>query len=87
MSVKDDETVIVLGDFNEDVLTNKNGVLMQLMYNNGFLQCVYGITTDRGTLIDLVFYRSVKFMMYSLGTCDTYYSDHDAVYTVMNFNE
>ena len=87
LSVEDDETMIVLGDFNEDILTDRNGVLMQFMCNNGFDQCVYSATTDRGTLIDLVFYRSMKFMVYSVGTCDTYYSDHDAVYTVMNFNE
>ena len=84
-NVHDDEPMIVLGDFNEDVMTNRKSVLIQFMQTNGFRQCVFNARTDRGTRIDLVFARNVD--PYMVGTCDIYYSDHDVVYCTLNFNE
>ena len=49
------QPVIVLGDFNEDVINNQNSSLLSLMSTGGFNQMVNSPTTDRGTLIDLVF--------------------------------
>ena len=36
-NVDDNDPMIILGDFNEDVMTNHKSVFMQ---NNGFRQCV-----------------------------------------------
>ncbi len=79
--------MIVLGDFNEDILTNNKSALLQFMNTNGFSQHVYNATTDRGTMIDLVFARNLDFVIHAIDTYDVYYSDHDAVYCVLNFNE
>ena len=58
-SVDDNESMIVLGDFNEDVITNRKSVLIQFMHSNGFRQCVLNASTDKQTMIDLVFARNV----------------------------
>ncbi len=38
-------------------------------------------------MIDLVFARNLDFVVHAIDTYDVYYSDHDAVYCVLNFNE
>jgi hypothetical protein len=72
------EPMIILGDFNEDVLVNGTSTLIQFMNNNKFQQFVKDPTTDRATMIDLVFARNVHPNI--VGCYDIYYSDHDAVY-------
>ena len=84
-SVNDDKPIIVLGDFIEDILKNDKSVLVQFMRNNGFCQFVWNATTDRGTMIDLLFARNLEYT-YAVDSYDIYYSDHDAVYCVLNFN-
>ena len=37
-NVDNDEPMIVLGDFNEDIMTNRRSVLIHFMQSNGFLQ-------------------------------------------------
>ena len=39
-NVDDNDPMIILGDFNEDVMTNHKSVLIEFMQNNGFRQCV-----------------------------------------------
>ena len=39
-NVDDNDPMIILGDFNEDVMTNYKSVLIEFMQNNGFRQCV-----------------------------------------------
>ena len=68
---------IVLGDFNEDVLSKPNST--SIMSNHGFTQLVHTPTTDRGTLIDHVYYnRAYEILVVQV--CDTYHSDHDSVF-------
>ena len=70
---------IVLGDFNEDLLTIPDSRLLHLMSHYGFSQLVRTPTTDRGTLIDHVYYNRPSNHI-RVQVQDTYYSDHDTVY-------
>ena len=85
-SVNEHEPMIVLGDFNEDIMNGDNS-LVQFMNSNGFRQYVCNATTDGGTMIDLIFARNLESIVYTVDTYDVYYSDHDVVYCKLNFNE
>ena len=52
-----DMPCIVLGDFNEDFLAKADSRLVTLMSQYEFSQLVQTPTTDRGTLIDHVYYN------------------------------
>ena len=69
---------IILGDFNEDLLSNSDSRLLSLMSNHGFSQLVHSSTTDNGTLLDHVYYNRPS-ECYRVHVIDTYYSDHDVV--------
>ena len=72
---------IILGDFNEDLYDNTHSCILDIMTNNGYTQLVQSSTTDRGTLIDHVYYnRPVLVNDTVVQVHDTYYSDHDTVY-------
>lgn len=81
--------IIILGDFNEDLVDKPNSPLLILMENNGFSQLVSYRTTDRGTVIDHIYIKNLSYMY----TCteivfdvsDTYYSDHDTIYCTFKF--
>ena len=69
---------IVLGDFNDDILTERNHSLSSHMSRYGYSQLVHSPTTDSGTLIDHVYYN--RPCLHTLvRVIDTYYSDHDTV--------
>ena len=70
---------IVLGDFNDDLLTTANSPLTHLMFRHGYSQLVHSPTTDNGTLIDHVYYNG-PLSNAQVHVIDTYYSDHDTVY-------
>ena len=70
---------LVLGDFNEDILGHCNLSIVSLMSNHGYTQLVTSPTTERGTLIDHVYYnRPICNVIVEIH--DTYYSDHDTIY-------
>ena len=46
---------IILGDFNEDLLSNSDSRLLSLMSNHRFSQLVHSPTADNGTLLDHVY--------------------------------
>ena len=70
---------IILGDFNEDLSDNTNSRVLHVMSNHGYTQLVQSPTTDRGTLIDNVYYnRQADDTVVEVQ--DTYYSDHDTIY-------
>ena len=70
---------VILGDFNNDILSQPNSSIVSLMSNYGFTQLVTAPTTAKGTLIDHVYYnRPTSDIIVEV--CDTYYSDHDIVY-------
>ena len=73
---------IVLGDFNEDLLTKPDSQLMNFMSHHGFSQLVQSPTTDNGTLIDHVYYNRPSLHL-KVQISDTYYSDHDTVFCTL----
>ena len=52
-----DLPTLVLGDFNDDILADCNSSIVSLMTSHNYKQLVTGQTTDRGTLIDHVYYN------------------------------
>ena len=74
-----DMPTVILGDFNEDIVSHPDSSIVSLMSNHGFAQLVRSPTTAKGTLIDHVYYNRPTSDVI-LEVCDTYYSDHDTVY-------
>ena len=70
---------VILGDFNEDILSRPNSSIVSLMSNHGYTQLVSTPTTSKATLIDHVYYNRPSDNTI-VQVHDTYYSDHDAVY-------
>ena len=71
---------LILGDFNLDLLScNNDSRLINLMTLHNFNQIVNEPTTDRGSLIDHIYYnRSISDLVVEVS--DTYYSDHDTIF-------
>ena len=75
----DTDRVIVLGDFNEDILFDQEGKLIHACFMQmGFQQHVTCSTTDYGSLLDHVYSRRID--DFGADVVDTYYSDHDRVF-------
>ena len=71
---------IIMGGFNEDLLTNPKSKLATLMSQWGYSQLVHTPTTDKGTLIDHVYCNcAAPAQCVDIHVADVYYSDHDAV--------
>ena len=70
---------IVLGDFNEDLITCPATQLLSLMSSHGFSQLVDCPTTDNGSLLDHV-YCNRPCDCHTVQVLDAYYSDHDIVH-------
>ena len=70
---------IVLGDFNDDVLSYSGSRAETIMSSHSYTQLIRHATTDRATLIDHVYFnKQCKDVHVQIR--DMYYSDHDAVY-------
>ena len=77
---------IVLGDFNEDLLSQQSPIIKRLMSNFSFVQLVQSPTTPQGTLLDHVYYRNCNSCSNAIVKIqDTYYTDHDTVYFSIPF--
>ena len=73
------DRVIILGDFNEDILIDQQGkVIHEFFVKMGFKQHVTCSTTDYGSLLDHVYSRKIDDV--GIDVVDTYYSDHDRVF-------
>ena len=73
-----DFPTVVVGDFNEDLLQKPDSRVLSLMSSNGYEQLVQSPTTDRGTMINHVYYNRPSANTV-VQVRDTYYSDHDNV--------
>ena len=69
---------VIMGDFNENIMDKCNSDVHHLMNTNGYNQLVQFPTTDRGTLIDHIYYNRPSTTLVEV--YDTYYSDHDTIY-------
>ena len=73
------DKVIVVGDFNEDLLEGQDGkVICDSFFRIGFKQHVSKPTTDYGSILDHVYSRRINDIVVDIA--DTYYSDHDRVF-------
>ena len=70
---------IIMGDFNEDLLSKPDSKLVELMAQCGYSQLVHTPTTDKGTIIDHVYCNSPAPECADIHVADVYYSDHDVI--------
>ena len=68
--------VIVIGDFNQNILKGETTCL-NFMNENGFTQYVKSPTTETGTLIDHVYAKGIDDL--TVKVTPTYYSYHEAI--------
>lgn len=68
--------LIVLGDFNQDIINNQSSVL-NFMSAKGFSQYVENSTTENGTLKDHVYVKG--FTDIEVSTVPTYFSYHETI--------
>ncbi len=69
---------IVMGDMNDCLSNHVNTKLTNVMSSHGYTQLVQSPTTDSGTLIDHYYNGVLNGVIVEV--CDTYYSDHDAIF-------
>jgi exonuclease III len=80
-NVKDIPTIIV-GDFNEDLLTKPSNSLTALLESYNFTQKITEPTTDYGSLLDHI-YHNMALTEEHYEVVDMYYSDHDAIFMAL----
>lgn len=73
-------TVAVMGDFNDNILTSST--ICTFMTKEGFVQLVTQPTTDKGTLIDHVYVKTAHYDVETV-VLPTYFSDYKG--TVCSF--
>ena len=69
--------VVIVGDFNEDLLEN-NTRISDFLKQYAFRQLIQRPTTDQGSLLDHVYFNHNSTTI-TTEVCDTYYSDYDSV--------
>lgn len=70
-------TIVVMGDFNEDIL--KRPSICKFMGEKGYNQHVTQETTEKGTLIDHVYVKTTQYDV-ECSVMSTYFSDHEAIW-------
>ncbi|XP_013855916.1 ATP-dependent DNA helicase PIF1 [Austrofundulus limnaeus] len=83
LDVMDCHPVIVCGDFNENLLLGGRKPILELFQSRGFSQLITAATTDKNTLLDLVFISQPQRSLHS-GVMRTYYSYHNPVFCVLS---
>ena len=69
------KNIVILGDFNEDLLANKTNIC-NFFQQHGFKQLIHQPTTNQGSLLDHIYFNATSTTQTEV--CDTYYSDHDS---------
>ena len=69
------KNIVILGDFNEDLLANKTNIC-NFFQQHGFKQLIHQPTTNHGSLLDHIYFNVTSTTQTEV--CDTYYSDHDS---------
>ena len=85
LEIMDCHPIIVCGDFNENHLSNASKPILELFRSRGYVQLITAATTDKNTLLDLIFISKPQHCLHS-GVMRTYYSYHNPVYCVMSSN-
>ncbi|CAI5653237.1 unnamed protein product [Oreochromis niloticus] len=86
LEIMDCHPIIVCGDFNENVLSIANKPILELFESRGYAQVITAPTTEKNTLLDLIFISQPERCLHS-GVMKTYYSYHDPVYCVLSCDD
>ncbi|XP_074542437.1 uncharacterized protein LOC141802702 isoform X2 [Halichoeres trimaculatus] len=82
LEIMDHHPILVCGDFNEDLLSRAFKPILELFHSRGYEQLINAATTDKNTLLDLIFISRPQCCLHS-GVIQTYYSYHNPVYCVL----
>ena len=74
---------IILGDFNDNLISDRMSPLVRFMCKHGYKQYVSQPTTDNGSIIDHIYFNRDDDNAI-IDVHDVYYSDHDAVLLTIN---
>lgn len=83
LEIMDQHPIVVCGDFNEDLLSRASKPILELFQSKGYEQLITTATTDKNTLLDLIFISRPQRCLHS-GVLQTYYSYHNPVYCILN---
>ncbi|CAI5669492.1 unnamed protein product [Oreochromis niloticus] len=86
LEIMDCHPIIVCGDFNENVLSSANKPILELFESRGYAQVITAPTTEKNTLLDLIFISQPERCLHS-GVTKTYHSYHDPVYCVLSCDD
>lgn len=75
----------IVGDFNEDLLSEGLKYINMAMGKNGFIQHISSPTRDSGTLIDHLYTININSIDIIAEVEDCYYSDHDIITSAIKF--
>ncbi|XP_078596399.1 uncharacterized protein LOC144873191 isoform X1 [Branchiostoma floridae x Branchiostoma japonicum] len=82
LSAVERSNTVILGDFNENLMSSENKMILSFLMQNGFKQLIESPTTERCTLIDHVYISQLSAVV-NHGVIQTFYSYHDAVYCTL----
>lgn len=79
----DGQQILVCGDFNENVISSAHMPILELFLSRGYKQLITTTTTEKYTLLDLIFVSRPQCALHS-GVLRTYYSYHNPVFCVLS---
>ena len=80
-SIWSESSVVILGDFNENILSNQNPIQTFFLQNN-YKKIITKVTTTNGTLLDHAYVKNCE-VVYS-DVYDMWLSDHDLIVLGVN---
>ncbi|CAL9706649.1 unnamed protein product [Knipowitschia caucasica] len=83
LEMLDTRTIIVCGDLNENLLYYGKKPIMEVFQSKGYGQLISSATTDRQTLLDVIYVSNPQSCLHS-GVLQAYYSYHCPVFCVMS---
>uniref|UniRef100_A0A669BTV5 ATP-dependent DNA helicase n=1 Tax=Oreochromis niloticus TaxID=8128 RepID=A0A669BTV5_ORENI len=86
LEIMDCHPIIVCGDFNENQLQSGRKQILEQFQSRGYSQLITSATTDKNTLLDLIFISQPQQSLYS-GVLRTYYSYHNPVFCVLSSSQ
>nr|XP_024656104.1 uncharacterized protein LOC112431662 isoform X1 [Maylandia zebra] len=86
LEIMDCHPIIVCGDFNENQLQSGRKQILEQFQSRGYSQLITSATTDKNTLLDLIFISQPQKCLYS-GVLRSYYSYHNPVFCVLSSSQ
>ena len=83
--LEQDKCILIGGDFNENLMSDTNTPIQQLLQKYKFMQLIQQPTTSSGTLLDALYIRNPCPL--TTGVMQTYYSYHDPTYCAIQLEK